>query len=253
MRRPCPSVLLSTILILASAVQLRAASLDDALLYTDCMKLAREAPEQAFEEALAWRDDNGGPAARHCVAVALIELGQPAEAAHRLELLAQELAPGEPRTGSEILGQAGQAWLAAGETARAFAAQSAALELAPGDVELLIDRSITLAGTGQFWEAIADLDRAAKLAPGHAEVLILRASAYRRVDGRDLALEDVQRALALEPGNPEGLLERGILRRLAGDRAGARRDWLKVLERAPDGPAAESARGHLEELDVKVE
>lgn len=253
MHRACPTALLAMTLVLACGAAPRAASLDDALLYTDCMKLAREAPEQAFEEALAWQDDNGGPAARHCAAVALIGLGQPAEAAHRLEILAWELAPGEPHTGGAILGQAGQAWLAAGETARAFAAQSAALELTPGDVELLIDRSITLAGTGQFWEAIADLDRAAELAPGRAEVLILRASAYRRVDGRDLALEDVRRALALEPGNSEGLLERGILRRLAGDRAGARHDWLKVLERAPDSPAAKSARGHLEKLDVKAE
>lgn len=230
-----------------------AASLDDALAYTDCMRLAERAPDQAFEEALAWQSDNGGAAARHCAAVALIGLGHFGEAAIRLERLAGELGPGEPATGSEILGQAGQAWLSAGEAERAFATQSAALKLAPKDPELWIDRAVTLATAQNYWEAIDDLNRAAELAPNRAEVLVLRASAYRMVDGADLALDDVTRALALEPDNTEGLLERGILRRLAGDADGARDDWLGVLAVAPESAAAKDARANLEKLDVKVE
>ena len=180
-----------------------AASLDDALAYTDCMRLAKQTPDQAFEEALAWQSDNGGAAARHCAAVALIGLGHFGEAAIRLERLAVELGPGAPATGSKILGQAGQAWLAAGEAERAFAAQSAALKLTPKDPELWIDRAVTLATAKNYWEAIDDLNQAAELAPGRAEVLVLRASAYRMVDGADLALEDIAQALALEPDNAE--------------------------------------------------
>ena len=230
-----------------------AETLDNALAYTACMELARTAPAQAFEEALVWQDDGGGRAARHCAAVALIELGQPAEAARRLEALAGAFAPAEAGPASEILGQAGQAWLAAGEAARALTAQSAALELAPKNVELLIDRSITLAARNSVRAALDDLDRAAALAPERAEVLVLRASAYRQLDQAARAGAELERALALEPENPDGLLERGILRHAAGDRAGARQDWLQAVTLAPESPAADAARARLELLDVSVE
>ena len=230
-----------------------AETLDNALAYTTCMQLARKAPAQAFEEALAWQDDDGGRAARHCAAVALIGLGQPAEAARRLEDLARAFPPAETGPASEILAQAGQAWLTAGEPGRALTAQSAALELAPENAELLINRAITLAARGSYRAAIDDLDRAAVLVPQRAEVLVLRASAYRRVDEAARAEADLARALTLEPDNPDGLLERGILRLGAGDQAGARQDWLQTVTLAPDSPAADAARARLEQLDVTVE
>ncbi len=230
-----------------------AGTLDNALAYTACMQLARKAPAQAFEEALAWQDDDGGRAARHCAAVALIGLGQPAEAARRLEDLAGAFPPAEAAPASEILAQAGRAWLAADEPGRALTAQSAALELAPRNVELLVDRAITLAARGSDRAAIDDLDRAAALAPERAEVLVLRASAYRQLDQAARAGAELERALALEPENPDGLLERGILRHAAGDRAGARQDWLQAVTLAPESPAADAARARLEQLDVSVE
>jgi len=45
---------------------------DEARQYATCMKLTRSQPEEAFEMALAWRDNDGGDPARHCSAVALI-------------------------------------------------------------------------------------------------------------------------------------------------------------------------------------
>jgi tetratricopeptide (TPR) repeat protein len=218
--------------------------------YAACMALARSEPNAAFESALAWQDRGGGPAARHCAAVALIGLGQHREAAARLEALAEGLAP-ELRIG--VLGHAGQAWLLAGEIDRAYAVQSAALGLAPHDPALLVDRGVTLAEAGRYWEAIDDLDRALELDPRRVEALVFRASAYRRVDALELAADDLERALARRPDHPEALLERGIVRRLSGDEAGARRDWLEVLRLAAGTPAADTARENLERMDVKVE
>lgn len=249
MRFPIPLFLA---LLLAPAVP-RAEAIDKERAYAACLELAATAPDEAFEEALAWQTRNGGWAAEHCAAVALVGLGQHGEAALRLEALARKVERKEVRLATEILAQAGQSWQLAGETVRAVAAQSAALELDPRNVELLIDRGISLAAARNYWEAIDDLNRAAELDPARAEILILRASAYRMVDGLDLAREDIRRAMALEPRNPEGLLERGILRRLDGDDAGARQDWLKVVTLAPDSQAAEAARANLEKLDVKVE
>ena len=229
------------------------ASPDAAALYADCMNLARVQPEEAFEKASAWAALDGGSAARHCAAIALLGLGQYGESAHRLETLADELQGPDGKLRAGVLAQAGQAWLLAGDATRAYATQSAALKLEPDNVELLIDRAVTLASAENYWEAIDDLNAAQELAPKRADVLIFRASAYRYVDANELALDDVNRGLKLEPDNPEGLLERGILRRLAGDAAGAREDWLKVVTVAQGSPAAEAAQANLEALDVKAE
>ena len=226
---------------------------DHAAEYEACLRLVEVRPDDAFESALAWRDRGGGDAARHCVALALVELGHYGEAALRLQRLADSLGNDSAHLRLDILGQAGQAWLLEGELARADAVQSAALKFAPDNVDLLLDRGITRAEAADYWAAIEDLSRAARLAPARADVLIFRASAYRYVGENDLARNDVDRALVIEPDNPAALLERGNLKRLAGDDAGARADWLRVTSLAENTPAGASAQANLAKLDVKVE
>ncbi len=229
------------------------AVIDNAREYADCMTLARAAPKEGFESALAWTDSGGALGARHCAAVALIGLGRYAEAARRLERLAADLHPGEADLRPSVLAQSGQAWLMAGNTDRAHAVQSAALALDPDNVEILLDRSITLATARNYWEAVDDLNRALDLAPGRPELLILRASAYRYLDALDLARDDIERALQRAPDNPDGLLERGMLRRLSGDNPGARADWLRAIALAEGTATAKTARANLERMDVKAE
>ncbi len=231
----------------------RAAEIDHAGEYTACMALVEEDAEEAFETALAWESMGGGNAARHCAAVALIGLGHFREAAARLEALAEALGRSRPDLRAGTLAQAGQAWLLAGETERAYAAQTTALGLEPDNLELLIDRSITLARAANYRAAVDDLNRAARMAPGRSDILVLRASAQRYLDSPETALADVERALLLDPDNAEGLLERGNLRRLTGDPEGARADWLRVLDLAADSQAGEAAQTNLQKLDVKVE
>lgn len=222
--------------------------------YQDCMILARAAPADGFGSAMSWAALGGGDGARHCAAVALIGLGQHREAAQRLERLAADLrAAGNERLSLEVLVQAGQAWTLAGDATRALALQSAALEIAPSNVELLLDRAITLASAKNYWEAVDDLNRAIELAPGRPDLLTLRASAYRYLDARDLAGEDIALALTHAPNDPDALLERGMLRRLAGDEAGARADWLRVIGLAEGTPTASTARANLAKLDVQME
>lgn len=217
------------------------------------MALVATAAEQAYDNARRWQREGGGQAAGHCAASALMALGHNREAALALEQLAQDVTALQPALAAGLLAQAGRARLAAGQLERAQAVQTTALALSPGNIELLIDRSITLATAGDFPGAIADLDQAAAQAPGRAEILVLRATAHRMMDRRGPALADIARALLLEPENAEGLLERGVLRRLEGDSAAARHDWVTVLRLAPDGPAAAAARANLEKLDVTIE
>jgi len=221
--------------------------------YRDCMFLARAAPAAGLDSALGWATRGGASGARHCAAVALIGLGQYRAAAQRLEHLAAELRTGDPALSLDVLAQAGQAWNLAGDSPRALAVQSAALDLEPDNVELLLDRSITLATTKNYWEAVDDLNRALDLAQGRPDLLILRARVYRNLDAIELAREDIARALSRAPNDPDALLERGILRHLGGDESGARDDWLRVIGLAAGTPSAEAARTKLARLDGKVE
>ena len=227
-----------------------AGEIDHAAEYDACMALAERDAEEAFESALAWRDMGGGDAADHCIAKALFVLGQYGEAARRLEGLAERIAAG-PAFKAALLDQAAQGWLLADDPGRAEGVLTAALKLAPGDADLLIDRAVARAAMSRYADAVDDLDRAVEIEPGRADVYALRASAQRYLDSLDLAEIDAERALAIDPGNPQALLERGNIRRLTGDDNGARRDWLGVLDNAPDTPAAVSARANLEAMDVR--
>ncbi|BBK45001.1 hypothetical protein STVA_50210 [Allostella vacuolata] len=221
--------------------------------YARCMRQARTQATEAFETATAWEGRGGGLQARHCAAVALLTLGQPAEAASRLEKLGTTGHGDAIRVRVELLSQAAQAWLAARMPERAHAVLTHAVKIAPDDADLWIDRSIVLASVKNYWEAIDDLNRAIDLAPRRADPLVLRGSAYRWVGSLELAQEDLARALSIDPRSTDALLERGIVRRLRNDPDGARTDWMAVLRLAPDGAAADAARANLEKLDVKVE
>ena len=225
----------------------------DAQRYAACTALAASDPDAAFDRALEWRYDGGGPPAWHCAGLALVGLGFHAEAGEVFERMARDMPAGFTGLQAEVLGQAGQVWLRGGEPGRALAVLDAAVELDGANPELLIDRAQALAAQGGFWEAIDDLDRAIYMAPYSGEAYGFRAAAYRYVGSLELAADDIARALALRPDDPALLLERGNIRRLGGNDSGARSDWLRVLTEAPDSPAARSAQTNLERLDVNLE
>jgi len=234
----------------ASAAKPRAADAD-AATYDRCMKLAKENPAAARNLAMDWQKRGGAHPAEHCFAVALIGLKQYREAATRLEALAQAMIHAPAALRAEVLGQAGQAWLLAGDAERAYAADGAGLELRPDDAELLTDRAEAAGSAGWFDKAVADLDRVLKMNPSRLDALIYRASANRALDRLDPALADIDIALKLAPDSVAALLERGNIRRLKGDIPGARQDWLRVAKLAPGSAEEAAARTNIERLDVK--
>ncbi len=223
--------------------------------YAACMALARDHPQDAYDSAGTWLAEGGGAPARHCQAVALVGLDRFAEAADLLTAIANDLAATDIRKDllADLYGQAAQAWLMAGDGDRAIQAENAAIALAPGDVELRIDRAVVLVSIGKYWEAIDDLNRASDLAPNRADILVLRASAYRYVESPELALDDVNRAIALDPKNAEAYLERGILEAMANNREAARGDFLQAATLEPDSPTAEAAQARLQQLDLPAQ
>ncbi|MDD9878940.1 MAG: hypothetical protein OXR84_16020, partial [Magnetovibrio sp.] len=136
--------------------------------YHACLAKADKDPKDAFEDAIQWRDEGGGPPAEHCAASALIVLGLFADAARRLEDLAQRIKEDAAFKG-QILGQAGQAWLMADNAGRAEAVATAAIGLRPGDIELLIDRAQARAQLADYKLAVADLNAALALNSGRPD------------------------------------------------------------------------------------
>lgn len=220
--------------------------------YEKCTRLAHKDPDAALEAALGWQDWGGGNAAHHCGAVALFNLGQFQQAAKRFQTVAEAMADAPLADRAAMLAQAGTAWFRADQLERAHAAHTAALKLAPGNLEILIDRAMTLGAAKNYWEAIDDLNRVIEADPDRTDALILRASAYRFVDALPLAQEDVSAAFRLAPKRPEVLLEYGILKRLTGDRDGARRAWLDLIRLHEGTLSADAARRNIELLDVRI-
>jgi len=213
--------------------------------YERCMEAAQTQPEEGLDQALAWHEETGSTAARHCAATALGALGRFAEAAEHQRAVADAVdEQGRP----PVLAELGWLWMLAGEPARAEAAQSEALSINGDDLELRVDRAIARAELQQWWDAIDDLNKAHELDPEQTEVLVLRAEAYRRVEAQELALDDLERVLALEPEDVEALMQRSLVRYEQGDREGAVEDWRKVIEIDPDTEAGQAAQQNLEQL-----
>lgn len=233
------------------AASAHAQKIEGAEEYRTCLILAKQKPMQGWEEALAWQSLGGGEAARHCAAIALIGLGKHADAATRLETLANESVR-DDGVRAEMLAQAAQAWQLAGNLTRADAAQRGALTLAPGHPDILLDHAVLLAQVNHYGEAAEVLTAVLRRQPNRVEALTLRASAFRYLDNLPGAEDDVNQALKLDPDFADALLERGMLKRMRGDDAAAREDWLRAIAAAPDSEAADTARANLEKLDVKV-
>jgi tetratricopeptide (TPR) repeat protein len=221
----------------------------DAASYESCMKLARDDPAAGRRQAQEWQKRGGGHPSDHCFAVALIGLRQYKEAATRLEALGHAMVRAPEGVRAGVFDQAGQAWMLAGDPARAYAAAGLAVELRPDDPELLLDRAEAAGAAGWYDKAVPDLDRVLKADPSRVEALIYRAAADRALGRLDPAFDDIAQALKLAPDSIPALLERGNIRSLRGDKEGARLDWERVAAISPGSPSAEAAKKNLDRLD----
>lgn len=212
--------------------------------YERCLLRLRDDPEGARAIAEAWELEGGGEGARHCAALALLPLGEPTRAAPLLEAIAQASAA-PPAARASVYGQAGHAWMMAGDAHHAMLAMTAGLALAPRNTDLLVDRATAASSLGRLDAALADLDLAIAIDPLRADALVLRAGVLRRMERIEPAIAAIAHAIMLEPDNAEALLERGILRQIRGDIVGARADWERSLELAPDSATADLAIQNL--------
>jgi tetratricopeptide (TPR) repeat protein len=216
----------------------------DSQHYRLCLAASSNNPISALADAEDWIRKGGGVPAQHCAALALVGLKRYAEAGARLDKVAADKAVPDASFRSELSDQAGNAWLLAGNGARAVQSFTAALALSGGDADLFADLARAQAMRKNWHEVDLDLNAALQVMPRRADLLILRASARRALKRYPEARADIEAALKIKPGDGGALVERGLLRRQMGDLGGARRDFQAALK---TGAAAE-AQENLNQL-----
>lgn len=185
-----------------------------------CVAKIETAPEEAYEDGLAWTFEGNRPGARQCTALALIALGNVEEGAVRLENLSMSSDGGTMEQRAVYLSQAGNAWLQIGAAEAAAVSFTEALRLAPGENDLLLDRATAYMLIDKWDEAMADLNTAIANAPGDAIAHQMRAEIHLNKDALDLAMKDVETSMAADPKNIDTLLVRGRVREAMRLKAG---------------------------------
>ena len=225
--------------------------------YRACTTQIRTDPEGAVAAANVWRGEGGGLAARQCLGLALAALERWAPAATAFEQAAREAEAANDARRADLWVQAGNAWIAAGDGARALAALDAAL-LTPNLTDELrgeayLDRARARMALGSATAARGEIDRALQLVPNDPFAWYLSAALHRRENDLAGAGTDIARARSLAPDSPDILLLAGTLAGLAGNMAEAERLYRQVAQAAPDSDAGRQAAASLATLrEVEV-
>ena len=204
-------------------------------------------PQRAVATANAWQRAGGGLLARQCLGLAYVALERWEPAATVYEQAAQDAAAARDPRRADFWVQAGNAWLAGGNSARAVQAFDAALATTSLTDELRgevhVDRARALAAIGNAAAARADLDRALQLVPSDPFAWYMSAALARRESNLARARTDIARAMQLAPDNPDIVLLAGTIAGLAGNMAEAERLYRRVADGAPDTDAGRHGAG----------
>jgi Tfp pilus assembly protein PilF len=241
------------ILILAAALQAASPAAKPAdpreARYDRCLALAASDPAAARAEALRWGASGGGGFARQCAGLAYTQEGNFAAAAAEFESAAQAAEGARDKRAANYRAQAGNAWLAAGDVAKARAALDTALVagtlegLALGEAQL--DHARVLVAAGEPAAARRDIDLALTHAADDPLAWLLSATLARRQGDLVRAKKDIGEALTRSPDDASVQLEAGNIAASAGDEAGARAAWAQAVRLAPNAPVGKSAQAAL--------
>ncbi|ACT57768.1 tetratricopeptide repeat protein [Hirschia baltica] len=177
-----------------------------------CISKLDTSPADAYEDGLAWMAETNRARARHCVALALIELGHLEEGAIRLEDLANATDGGTIQDRAVYLAQSGNAWLIAHRYEAAELTLSNAIRLSPSDPELYKDRARARVMLKQWLGVDSDATEALALDQNDLDALKMRIKARLGLNELDLAEKDLKVAMYLAPKDIDVLVLRGEVR-----------------------------------------
>lgn len=223
--------------------------------YERCLDRASADPAAAEAEAGRWQLEGGGFLARQCLGIAYANEARWSAAAAAFETAARDAEKVRDVRSANYWQQAGNAWLAGGDGAKARSALDAALAsgsltgLALGEAHL--DRARALVASGDPSAARGDLDKALAEAADDPLAWLLSATLARRSGDMARAKTDIAQALALGGDDPAVGLEAGNIAAASGDAGGARTAWLQASRLRPDSPPARAAVAALAQFDDK--
>lgn len=180
--------------------------------HKSCLERIAEDSEQAYEEAMIWRNDGGGRRAKHCEAMALFALGHEGEAARRLDKLAKEADGGSNEMRADFFSEAANFWLAANEMTYAYQSATDGLALVRDHIDLRISRARAYAGSGRYDYAEIDLTSVLSMMPDRADAFRYRADARFKQNKLKEALQDIEASLELDDTVVETVLLRGQIK-----------------------------------------
>ena len=217
--------------------------------YRDCLALTRTAPARAVGQAQAWLGSGGGIDAAQCLGLAWAAQEKWPEAAAAFDAAARDAESRQDRRRGDLLVEAGNAWLAAGDPARAVRALEAALAtglLAPqleGEAHLDLGRAaVALNDPGG---ARVHIDKGLALVPGDAFGWYLSAALARRQSDLPLAREHIAKAASRAPDDAAILLEAGNIAGASGEKDAALGLWARAARVAPESEAGKAAKAAL--------
>lgn len=225
----------------------------DQARFDACVELAQTDPAAARAEATRWRIAGGAWFARQCAGLAYARETDWRSAAAEFEAAAREAETAKDAHVAQYRAQAGNAWLAAGDAAKARDALDAALAagtltgLDRGEAQL--DHARALVATGDLEAARTDIDLALTTAGDDPLAWLLSATLARRMNDAPRATKDIGEALRRAADDASVQLEAGNIAASGGDEAGARKAWGEAARLAPNADAGRNAVVALKQFD----
>lgn len=240
---------LSVPIIALVAAAAAAPSPADENAYRACVAEAKAEPARAVARANDWLLKGGGVFARQCLGLALSEQQQWPAAADAFEQAAREASGRKEAQAADFWVQAGNAWLAGNNPAKAKAALDAALAantLSPAlQGEAHLDRGRAAVALNDLAGGRADIDQALKLVPADPTAWYLSSALALRQGQLAKAQDDIAEGLKRAPEDPDLLVHAGNIAGLSGERDAARGLYTKAINAAPASDAARRARAAL--------
>lgn len=220
--------------------------------FAACVSLSEKDPAKALDEAGAWQIAGGGVLARQCAGLAYATQKRWLPAATAFQQAAEEAERNHDSRAARLWVQAGNASLAAGESAKARSAFDAALasDMLKGAEagEAHLDRARAAALLKDNAAARADLDAALKLVPEDPLAWLLSATLARKMEDLPRARKDIAEAAQRAPDEASVAVEAGNIAMLSGATAAARTAWEAAVKADPTGPEGKAAADALKQL-----
>lgn len=240
---------MTAMLLLALAAATQAEPMSDEQAYRACLARVQDDPAQAVAIANDWLVKGGGMFARQCAGQAYAALGQWDAAAAAFAEAAQEAETGIDPRRADFWVQAGNAWLAAGDGAKAREAFDKALATAlltpqlRGEVHL--DRARAGVLLNDIGGARADLDRGLELVPEDPFGWYLSSALALKEGLLARAQDDIAEAVRLAPDDPNLLVHAGNVAGISGEVEAAKGLYARAIRIAPESEAARRAEAAL--------